>query len=283
MDIDWLFLGALHGVFQSESASFAHAIRLSWLQNGEKVLALFLIVNALSLCFLASLPSTFVWRMVPFPISVFLWSAMAPYPVFLIDLSSRVQTWFWVWLGRGISSGFITTAFCECADFIGLSCLSDVLRENDCCWRKWSCLLFWTSWVSIFDVKSYEPSLFAVWALFTVTVWAQHLVRFHFVILSEDKGLESMDDYLLAKMSVGRCLSILWLLHTGLKNCQCVDASENKAWWQMGRQLISMSLCSLFHSRFWISGFPRKVTISLEVIFVVFADHWIKSPAWNRS
>ena len=46
---------------------------------------------------------------------------------------------------------------------------------------------------------------------------------------------------------------------------------------------MSMSLCSLFRSWFWISGFPRKVTISLEVIFVVFADHWIKSPAWNRS
>jgi hypothetical protein len=33
MDIDLLFLGALHVVFQSKFASFAHAIRLSWLQK----------------------------------------------------------------------------------------------------------------------------------------------------------------------------------------------------------------------------------------------------------
>jgi hypothetical protein len=126
-------LGALHVVFQSESASFAHAIRLSWLQNGEKVLALFLIVNALSLCFLASLPSTFVWRMVPFSISVFFLVGYGSLPCvshrFVFSRSNMVLSL----AGKGISSGFITAAICECADFIGLSCLSDVLRENDRC------------------------------------------------------------------------------------------------------------------------------------------------------
>jgi hypothetical protein len=38
------------------------------------------------LCLLAFLPSAFVWRMVLFAISVFLRSALAPFPVFLLDL-----------------------------------------------------------------------------------------------------------------------------------------------------------------------------------------------------
>jgi hypothetical protein len=48
----------------------------------------------------------------------------------------------------------------RCACSICLSCLPDVvLGVRDFCWRNWSCLLPWISWVSFLDLKSYEPCL----------------------------------------------------------------------------------------------------------------------------